>query len=90
MKCVRCIVHGRVQGVGYRQWTMKQARNLGIAGWVANKNDGTVELIAQGEEGSVNELLALLKQGPTFANVTDVFSSDETPVEHSDFQIVRI
>ena len=79
MPARRLIVHGRVQGVFYRGWTVEQARALGLAGWVRNRSDGTVELIASGEAAAIDALIERLRQGPPAARVDriDVADADE-------------
>ena len=69
---VHCIVHGRVQGVAFRAATQRQARQLGVCGWVRNRPDGTVELLAEGEQVSVQQLVDWCQHGPPGARVTQV------------------
>ncbi|MGQ9598616.1 MAG: acylphosphatase [Anaerolineae bacterium] len=69
---LRAIVHGRVQGVNFRYYTLQQARNLGLTGYVRNRWDGTVEVVAEGVRANVEELLAFLHVGPRSAFVTQV------------------
>jgi acylphosphatase len=69
---VRCIVHGWVQGVGFRAATWRQARSLGLAGWVCNRDDGTVEILAEGEPTCVQQLVDWCHYGPPGARVTRV------------------
>ena len=57
-------VYGRVQGVGFRYSTVMQARKLGVTGYARNMYDGTVEVVAEGEEDTLKKLLAWLKHGP--------------------------
>ncbi len=66
------MVRGRVQGVGFRWWTRNVAGELGLAGWVRNVPDGTVEVVAEGEEGAVGSLAERLKEGPPPARVDSV------------------
>jgi acylphosphatase len=66
------IVSGRVQNVGYRAFVLRYARALGLDGTVRNLPSGQVEVVAEGDENSLNHLLPLLKQGPPAARVTDV------------------
>jgi acylphosphatase len=61
--------YGRVQGVGYRAMVISEARRLGLAGWVRNRADGSVEILAEGQESKLTLLLAALRQGPPFARV---------------------
>lgn len=69
---VRWEVVGRVQGVGFRWFVREQARRWGLAGWVRNLPDGSVEVAAMGAEASVNGLLAAVRRGPPGAIVQDV------------------
>jgi acylphosphatase len=66
------LVSGRVQNVGYRAFVLRYARALGVSGTVRNLPSGQVEVIAEGDEKTLNQLLTLLKQGPPAARVTDV------------------
>ncbi len=72
MKRLHAIVHGRVQGVGYRATTAHQARRLAVAGWVRNLPDGSVEVLAEGGEPAVLGFLDYLRRGPGGARVTNV------------------
>ena len=69
MSGVRIRVHGRVQGVFFRNWTLDRARALGIRGWVRNRADGSVELVAFGDDIAVEELVAACRTGPPAAKV---------------------
>ena len=69
---IRCLVSGRVQGVGYRAATVDRAAALGIDGWVRNLRDGQVELVVAGEPERVESLIAWLWQGPPPASVSAV------------------
>jgi acylphosphatase len=77
---VHCIVHGRVQGVAFRAATQRQAQQLGVHGWVRNRPDGTVELLAEGEQVSVQRLVDWCHGGPTGARVTQVQVDWQPPV----------
>jgi acylphosphatase len=72
VKVVRARVTGRVQGVGFRYATLQEARQRGLSGWVRNLADGCVEVLAQGPEDAVDELLGWLAVGPRFASVVNV------------------
>jgi len=72
---LHAIVHGRVQGVGFRDATQRHAVDLGLTGWVRNQSDGTVEVTAEGERDTLERLLAFLNRGPQAAHVTQVESS---------------
>jgi acylphosphatase len=69
-------VEGRVQGVGFRAWAARQARELSLAGYVRNASDGSVELEAEGSREALRHLEAGLHEGPPFARVRAV-----TPLE---------
>ena len=68
----RAIVHGRVQGVGFRASTAREGRRLGVTGWVRNRLDGTVEVLAEGEETAMISFLEYLRRGPSMARVKNV------------------
>jgi acylphosphatase len=74
---MRLIVHGRVQGVWYRGWTVDTARALGIDGWVRNRRDGSVEIVAQGPEEAISLFIERCHQGPAAARV-DRIEIEET------------
>jgi acylphosphatase len=86
---LRAIVHGRVQGVGYRYATAGEGRALRLAGFARNLPDGSVEVVASGEESALLELLRYLHRGPTLARVTsvDVDWNDSTPELPEPFSI---
>lgn len=65
-------ITGRVQGVGFRNFTQMRARQLGVTGWVRNENDGSVRLEAEGPRGALEDLAEALQQGPRMARVEDV------------------
>jgi acylphosphatase len=69
---VRLIIRGRVQGVGYRWWACGVAKGLGLSGWVRNRPDGTVELLAAGPAVDVEHLAAACQTGPSAARVDSV------------------
>jgi acylphosphatase len=73
----RLIVHGQVQGVWYRGWTVDQARALGLDGWVRNRRDGTVEILVSGPDAAVAALVERCREGPPAARV-DRIESEET------------
>jgi acylphosphatase len=72
VKRLRATVRGRVQGVGFRAATAAEARRLGVTGFVRNRFDGSVEVVAEGPDGDVDALLAWLRKGPSLAHVTGV------------------
>lgn len=69
---VAMIVNGRVQGVFYRDSTMRKARELGLAGYVRNLPDGNVEVVAQGTTAALEDLIRWCRSGPPAAVVTDI------------------
>lgn len=69
---LQAIVHGRVQGVNFRYYTLQRARDLRLTGYVRNLWDGTVEVVAEGQHSDLEELLAFLHVGPRAAFVTQV------------------
>ena len=77
----RFLVRGRVQGVGFRWFVEREAHILGIAGWVRNNHDGTVEVLAQGTHDQLSGLRSRLAQGPRAARVDHVEESDARPVD---------
>lgn len=88
MKAVHIIVHGIVQGVGFRYFVWRRARAYGIHGWVRNRPDGTVEILAQGEEGMLNEFIKDVKIGPPAAHITRVDIQESSPdFSLNDFEI---
>jgi len=76
----RYLVRGRVQGVGFRWFVEREAHTLGIAGWVRNNRDGSVEVLAQGTRDQLSGLHSRLREGPRAARVDAVDVSDATPV----------
>ena len=74
IRSLECIVTGKVQGVAFRSWVTEQAESLGVKGWVRNVADGTVEVLAQGDEGAVQELRKRMLGGSSLARVDDVSS----------------
>ncbi len=71
-KQLHLIISGRVQGVFFRHHTKKLAKKLNFMGWIRNNPDGTVELIAEGEEEKLKQLIEFCKKGPSSANVKDL------------------
>jgi acylphosphatase len=75
----RFIVRGRVQGVGFRWFVEREAHILGIAGWVRNNHDGSVEILAQGTRDQLIGLRSRLREGPRAARVDNVEESEAQP-----------
>ena len=72
MRGIRLRVSGRVQGVFFRNWAIEQAEALGVRGWVRNRADGGVEILAFGEEAALEAYVARCHQGPPAARVDRV------------------
>ena len=86
---VYIIIKGKVQGVSFRYFTLKQAQELNIVGWVRNKPNGTVEAVAQGDKINLERFIKILQQGPSFSRVDDVTLNWEHPKkDYTDFAIV--
>ncbi len=66
------IVHGRVQGVGFREYLRREAEHQGVTGWVRNRHDGTVEAVVYGWPEDVDKVLGWVRRGPPAARVTAV------------------
>jgi acylphosphatase len=75
----RLVIAGRVQGVAFRQSTVDEARRRGLAGWVRNRPDGRVEVVAEGPRPDVEGLAAWCRRGPRLARVDDVTVTWEEP-----------
>ena len=73
---MRLRVTGRVQGVGFRAWLLRQAIALGLRGWVRNRADGSVEALVIGDNEAVEQMIEAGRQGPPGARVTDVIISE--------------
>jgi acylphosphatase len=87
-KRIHLVVRGRVQGVFYRASAQREARQLGLTGWVKNRQDGSVEIVAEGEEDQVKDFLSWAQQGPTTARVDHVDTKWRSYTgEFSDFRI---
>ena len=84
----RIIVHGQVQGVFFRGWTVEVARSLGVKGWVRNRRGGDVEILAIGEPAAVEALIERCDKGPPAARVErlDVTETEVEPHQGFDQQ----
>jgi acylphosphatase len=86
VKRFHIFVSGRVQGVFFRDGTVKVARKIGVVGWVKNLEDGRVEIVAEGAEKKLNEFVEWLKRGTFLAKVYDLTIEEEEPTnEFSEF-----
>ena len=84
----RYIVSGRVQGVGYRYFVMHEAVALGVAGWARNLVDGSVEVLAAGEETLLHAFEGRLWQGPPHARVSGLEGEPAEPPDRAGFHIL--
>lgn len=80
----RLVVTGRVQGVFFRDWTLKQARALGLDGWVRNRADGSVEMVVAGAPEMVEAMIARARQGSPASRVDDIAVSEDVSGERFD------
>jgi acylphosphatase len=83
----RVVVHGRVQGVFFRDSTRRQAEKARVAGWVRNRGDGTVEAVFEGEDDAVARIVDWVREGPGHADVERVEVTEEEPEGLSGFQV---
>ncbi len=79
-------IEGRVHGVGYRDWLVREASRLGLYGWVRNRRDGSVEAVVAGDEASVRALLSSCRHGPVLARVDRITESFAEPPAEPGFR----
>ena len=72
MERLHAVIHGDVQGVGFRYFITRHAQASGLRGWVRNRSDGGVELVAEGERSDLDALLTAAREGPRHARVVSV------------------
>lgn len=72
MQSRHLIISGRVQGVGYRDWAVREAGSRRIDGWVRNRRDGVVEIVARGDEAELSRFIEACRSGPIFARIDNV------------------
>jgi acylphosphatase len=90
MKRIHLIISGDVQGVGYRAWVRREALKLNLSGWIKNREDGAVELRAEGVEVALQKLIDLCKKGPEVGWVKEVSVKwNDYTGEYKTFEIVR-
>lgn len=88
MTRLHVIIEGRVQGVNFRYFVTQKARGMGVAGWVRNRYDGSVEVLAEGRHSKLDNLLTTLRHGPPSAMVTRVMHEwQKSTGEFSGFQV---
>ena len=83
----RVVVHGRVQGVFFRDSTRRRAAELGVAGWVSNRPDGAVEAVFEGAPDAVTSMVDWSRRGPRGAEVKRVDEREESPETLSGFEV---
>ncbi len=83
----RLVVHGEVQGVGFRWACAHEAEGLGVHGWVRNRPDGTVEIAVEGAAGPVQRLVEWARHGPRHARVERVEVTEEPPEGVDGFRV---
>jgi acylphosphatase len=83
----RVVARGRVQGVFFRDSTRREATSAGVTGWVANRPDGAVEAVFEGDDDAVERMVAFVRRGPGHADVSDVEVHDEPPENLTDFEV---
>ena len=83
----RVVVHGYVQGVFFRDSARRLAQRHGVGGWIANRWDGTVEAVFEGEPDAVERLVAFCREGPRGAQVESVDVSEEEPEGLAGFNV---
>jgi acylphosphatase len=83
----RFVVQGRVQGVGYRYFVLRQAQALGVSGFVRNRTDGAVEVVAEGSDEALLDLESRLREGPAFSQVTNLDRAPISPRGDQGFHI---
>lgn len=88
MKSLHLIISGRVQGVGFRDWLMRQARSRAVSGWVRNRGRDQVEAVICGAPADVDALVAACDQGPPAARVRSVTATQTDPLEEFSFRIL--
>lgn len=87
VKRAKIKVFGLVQGVNFRYYTKEQAEKLNLAGWVKNEPDGSVIIIAEGEEENIKKLIDWSKSGPPLASVSNIEVEWEKPLGEKGFEV---
>jgi acylphosphatase len=88
MSAKRLVISGRVQGVGFRDWMLNMAGTLGVAGWVRNCSDGTLEALVAGDAAAVEELLRACRRGPRLAQVDSIDEELAEPPDRPGFHLL--
>jgi len=88
MKCAHLIVSGRVQGVFFRDNVRRKALELGLKGYAKNLPDGNVEVVAEGNEEKLKELIEFIKKGPGISRVENIQIKHKEPENFKNFEIL--
>lgn len=88
VRAVRVMISGRVQGVGFRAWTERRARDLGLSGWVRNRSSGEVEAVFCGRAEAVEAMIAACRTGPPHGRVVSVGVLDEAAPATAGFEVL--
>ncbi|CAN5598007.1 acylphosphatase [soil metagenome] len=83
----RVVISGDVQGVSFRDATRREAERAGLAGWVGNRDEGSVEAVFEGDADAVERLVEWCRSGPSSADVDGVEASEEEPQGESGFEV---
>jgi len=87
MKTIKILIIGTVQGLFFRKFADEEAKKIGVKGFVRNLDDGSVEIVIEGENKKVDEMLKVCKQGPPYAKIRDVKVTD---INHQGFDSFKI
>jgi len=87
-KYASIVVHGKVQGVGYRRYVTSKARMCNIKGYAKNLEDGSVEIVAEGDELNVDTFISYLRTGTTMSEISHLDIAAKTTAEYSDFKML--
>lgn len=88
IKTLHLTIHGKVQGVYFRQSMLREAQNLGVSGWARNRSDGTVEAVVHGDASTVDAMVRWAHRGPELARV-DIVDTYLTDGEYANFEIIN-
>ncbi|SDI83887.1 acylphosphatase [Natribacillus halophilus] len=83
MANIHAVVHGAVQGVGFRSFVHQEAQKNHLHGWVRNREDGAVEIAAEGDSATLENFIETVKKGNTFSRVEQVNIEDDVTVHHN-------
>lgn len=86
-KCLRIVITGRVQHVGFRYFTIKEAEKYSVKGWVKNESNGSVVVEVEGEEPYIDAFILVLKNGPAWAHVDKIQLQSLPPCHFEDFSV---